>query len=111
MLLLVLRLRHVLVALHQLGPCARPVERILTRVLGADRALGEQALQVLGVTRGARRRISSAYELLELMPASAAFVLVNRHGNTVVFLRRRAQGFRAAASKLLLRATLAITSG
>src|SRR5262245_25727255 len=96
MLLLVFRLSHVLVALHQLGPCARFVEGILTRVFGADRAVREQALEILPVARGARRRISRAYELLELMPASAALVLVNRHGNTVVFLQLRAQGFRAA---------------
>ena len=49
-LLLVLRLRHVLVALNQLRSGASFVERVLTRALGADGAVREQALQILPVT-------------------------------------------------------------
>ena len=45
-LLLVLGLRHVLVALDQLGPGPRFVERRSARVLGADRALRQQPLEV-----------------------------------------------------------------
>src|SRR5687768_14897841 len=79
MLLLVLRLRHVLVALHQLRLRARPVEMQLARVLRADRDMREQALEVLSFARRAGRGVAGANQLLELVAAAAAGVFVDRH--------------------------------
>jgi hypothetical protein len=86
MLLLVLGLGDVLIPLHELGSCASFVEGELTGVLGTDRAHRQQALQVDAATRRACCRVAGPYELLELMSAGAALILVDRHDITVAFL-------------------------
>jgi hypothetical protein len=79
-LLLVLGLGDVLIALHFTCACAGLVETELSGVLGADRDVREQAVQLLSLTFRAVRSIAGANQLLELVPAASALVFVDGHG-------------------------------
>src|SRR6185369_12387334 len=90
-LLFVFRLRHVLVALHDACGRAGLLERHAAGVFGAHGAVREQALERAALAGRARRHIARADQLLELVAAAAAAILVNRHTRDGTRMARAAQ--------------------
>src|SRR5436190_1955960 len=84
MMLFVLGLGHVLVALHQLGPLLRLVQRRGAGPLRTDRNHREQPLELRASARRTRGGVAGADQLLEFALAPGAAILVDRHGRTVL---------------------------
>jgi hypothetical protein len=109
--LFVFGLRHVLVALYALGGLTRAIEIELSRVLRTDGAVREQPLEIVAVALRTFRGIAGANELLELVVAAAAFVLVDGHGDEKLPRVPLDRVVRAPLPSLLLPDTLDPSSG